>query len=67
MDFSDQEWQTLLWAIGGKEWLVAKLRQWLAQINAASELEKVEPKLAGALVTPEEIEALIDHVDQSGP
>ena len=66
MDFTEQEWETILWAVGGKEWLVRKLRQWLDQINAASDIEKAEPKLAGALVTPEEVEALIAHVEQSG-
>lgn len=64
MDFSDQEWETILWAVGGREWLVLKLRQWLDQVNAADDIE--EPKLAGALVTPEEIEALIAHVEGGG-
>jgi hypothetical protein len=63
MDFTEQEWETILWAVGGKEWLVRKLRQWLDQINAADQIEKVEPRLAGALVTPEEVEALIAHVE----
>jgi hypothetical protein len=66
MDFTEQEWETILWAVGGKEWLVRKLRQWLDQINAADEIDKVEPRLAGALVTPEEIEGLIAHIEQSG-
>jgi len=66
MDFSDEEWETILWAVGGKEWLVRKLREWLDQINAADEIEKLKPKLAGALVTPNEVEALIQHVEQSG-
>jgi hypothetical protein len=66
MDFTDEEWETILWAVGGKEWLVLKLRQWVDQINAGDEIEKVEPKLAGALVTPEEVEALIAHVERSG-
>jgi hypothetical protein len=45
-------------------WLVLKLRQWLDQINAAD--DRGEPRLTSALVTLEEVEALIQHVEQSG-